>query len=178
MKLKPSLLLVTALSLTAVLASALAQDTAKAPPPPAVFQAAPGPITAPPLPAYPQPPTVSEVVPVLRTEPGRPLAYYGAGGSWSVSQEEMNLTHETEQVVRQLGEAKSDSDKEKLRTKLNEILEKQFDQRQKRHEHEIEALEAQVKKLRELVQKRNDNRRDIVSKRLDQILRDAQGLGW
>jgi hypothetical protein len=116
--------------------------------------------------------------------PGRPVGHGGGSGyfttsSWGPSSpEEANLAHEADQLVHQLGEAKSDSDKDKLKTKLSDLLEKQFDQRQKRHESEIEALEAQVKKLKDLVQKRQENRRDIVSKRLDQILRDAQGLGW
>ena len=89
-----------------------------------------------------------------------------------------NLVRSADELKDQLGEAKSDSDKDKLKAKLSDLLEKQFDQRQKRHESEIEALEAQVKKLKDLVQKRQENRRDIISKRLDQILRDSQGLGW
>ena len=79
---------------------------------------------------------------------------------------------------RKLGEAKSDSDRSKIKEDLSQILEKQFDLRQKRHLDEIKSLEAKVKKLKELVDKRQENRREIVSKRLDQILSDAEGLGW
>jgi hypothetical protein len=85
---------------------------------------------------------------------------------------------EMDRLVRQLSEAKSDADREDLKTKMTQALEKQFDQRQRRHEAEIEALEAQVKKLKDLVRARNENRREIVSRRLEQILREAQGLGW
>ena len=35
-----------------------------------------------------------------------------------------------------------------------------------------------VKKLKELVRLRNEKRREIVAKRLEQVLRDAEGLGW
>jgi len=94
------------------------------------------------------------------------------------SAEEMNLAHQAEQLAHKLSEAKSDSDRDKIKGDLRDRLEKQFEQRQGRHEKEIEALEAQVKKLKDLVRKRNDNRREIVSKRLDQILSDAEGLGW
>jgi hypothetical protein len=106
--------------------------------------------------------------------------YRSSGGAfYSPSDaESTKLAHESEQCMHQLAEAKSDSEKEKLKSKLGEILDKQFDVRQKHHETEIAALEAQVKKLRDLVQKRNENRREIVSKRLDQMLRDSQGLGW
>ena len=63
--------------------------------------------------------------------------------------EEAGIAHETDQLIRQLGEAKSDSDRDKLKAKLGEVLEKQFEQRQKRHEGEIAELEAQVKKLKD-----------------------------
>ena len=92
--------------------------------------------------------------------------------------EDFSIAHETDQLIRQLGEAKSDSDRDKLKVKLGEILEKQFEQRQKRHEGEIAELEAQVKKLKDLVAKRQENRREIVARRLEQVLRESQGLGW
>ena len=85
---------------------------------------------------------------------------------------------ETEKLARQLAKAKSDSERENLRAKLNDTLEKQFDERQKKHKAESEALETQVKKLKELIATRNENRREIISRRLEQIVRDAQGLGW
>ena len=65
-----------------------------------------------------------------------------------------------------------------MRAKLNDLLEKQFEDRQKKHQAESEALEAQVKKLKELIQTRSENRKEIISRRLEQIVREAQGLGW
>jgi len=94
------------------------------------------------------------------------------------SREEADLANQASQVAHQLGSAKSDADREKLKAQLSTILEKQFEFRQQRHKKEIESLEAQVKKLRDLVDKRQENRREIVAKRLDQILQEAQGLGW
>ena len=94
------------------------------------------------------------------------------------SGEEASISHEADQLARQLGEAKSEAERDKLMTKLGETLEKQFDQRQKRHEHEIQELETQVKKLKGLVSRRQENRREIIGKRMEQVLREAQGLGW
>ena len=91
---------------------------------------------------------------------------------------EGTLAQQAEQVARSIGAAKSDAEKVKLKSQLSEVLEKQFDSRQRRHEHEIGELEAQVRTLRELVQKRQENRREIIAKRLDVIVRDAEGLGW
>jgi hypothetical protein len=99
------------------------------------------------------------------------------GLAWPTG-DQANLEHEVTELAGKLSSAKSDSDRSKIRTQIGEILDKQFDLRQKHHVKEIEALEAKVKKLKELVQKRQDNRREIVSKRLDQILSDAEGLGW
>jgi len=101
---------------------------------------------------------------------------YGLNGAQST--EEASFARRASIVAHQLGSAKSDADREKLKAQLSTILEKQFELRQQRHKKEIESLEAQVKKLRDLVDKRQENRREIVAKRLDQILQEAQGLGW
>jgi hypothetical protein len=89
----------------------------------------------------------------------------------------LDLTAQSEALIKQLGSAEGEN-KEKIKVKLTETLDKQFDLRQKRHEAEIAALEAQVKKLKEMVQKRQENRKDIIGKRLDQLLREAEGLSW
>jgi hypothetical protein len=85
---------------------------------------------------------------------------------------------ETEKLARQLAKAKTEGERENLRGKLNDLLEKQFDERQKKHKAESEALETQVKKLKDLIATRNENRKEIINRRLEQIVRDAQGLGW
>jgi len=95
-----------------------------------------------------------------------------------MNNEEAGLAHESDQLARKLGDAKSDTDRSKIKEDLAQILEKQFDLRQKRHLDEIKALEEKIKKLKGLVDKRQENRREIVSNRLDQIMRDAMGLGW
>jgi hypothetical protein len=66
----------------------------------------------------------------------------------------------------------------KAKAKLALALEKQFDLQQQRRELEASRIEAQLKKLRELMKKRSDARQTIVEKRLDQLMREAEGLGW
>lgn len=92
--------------------------------------------------------------------------------------EDAGIGREAEGLARAYAAEKSETERDKLKSRLSEILQQQFDKRQKRHEDEIKELEAQVKKLRDLVEKRQENRREIIARRLDQILRDAQGLGW
>jgi hypothetical protein len=112
---------------------------------------------------------------VVYTGTGR--AFYSRfGAGWSP--EENRLDHSVDELAKKLGDAKSDEERSKIKTQLSEILENQFDLRQKRHLEEIKALEAKVKKLKDLVEKRQENRRGIVAKRLDLILSDAEGLGW
>jgi hypothetical protein len=84
----------------------------------------------------------------------------------------------TNELIQQLGAVTDAAQRQALTAKLNEQVAKQFDARQARHKHEIEALEAQVEKLKGLVQKRQENRAEIISRRVDQIVRDSQGLGF
>lgn len=88
------------------------------------------------------------------------------------------LAHRVNELTKKLGEAKSEAERSEIKTELSQHLEKQFVLRQKRHQEEIAALEAKIKKLKELVEKRQENRREIIAKRLDQILSNAEGLGW
>jgi hypothetical protein len=81
-------------------------------------------------------------------------------------------------LLEQFQAADSESARDSLKSKLNELLGKQFDARQKGHEKQIADLEAQVTKLRELVKKRQTSRSEIISLRLEQMLRETQGLGW
>jgi hypothetical protein len=114
--------------------------------------------------------------------PGHQPYSYDPFGTQYVNQrsnvEESQLARQAEELLQQLPKAKSDVDKEKLMAILTEVLGKQFDLRQQRHTSQIEALEAEVKRLKKVVQTRQENRRDIIAKRLDQLLRDAEGLGW
>jgi hypothetical protein len=116
----------------------------------------------------------------------RPSAYYpatayisrAAGEGGKFAQAESALAHEADQLKQSLEHAKTDAQRSDARTKLAENLGKQFDLRQKRHGQEIEALETQVKKLKDLVRKRQESREDIISRRVDQVLREVDGLGW
>jgi thymidylate synthase len=105
---------------------------------------------------------------------GPDQAYYVA----NFTPEENNLSAQAEALAHQLAEAGSDGDRDKIKDQLTEVLTKQFDQRQKRHQEEIKQLESQIKKLQDLVDKRQENRREIIGARLNQIVKESQGLGW
>lgn len=129
-----------------------------------------------------------------RAEPARDQpsqSPYGPGPGYSYRQSastnaatrklqsgENDLQGEANDLVQRLASAKSDAEKKELRGKLETALGKQFDLRQQRHALEIEMLEAKVTRLKQLVNKRHESRSDIIAKRLDQLIRDSEGLGW
>ncbi len=95
-----------------------------------------------------------------------------------LNQEEHELAQQAAELTRQLGEAENTGDRDKLKTQLGELLGKQFDVQRQRREQEIAQIEERVGKLREQLKKRSDARQTIIDRRLEQIVSDADGLGW
>ncbi len=81
-------------------------------------------------------------------------------------------------LMREYAQTEDEGQRAKVKTKLADLLNKQFDMQQKRRDQEVAAIEAQLKKLRELMRKRGENRQKIIDNRLDQLVREAEGLGW
>jgi hypothetical protein len=92
--------------------------------------------------------------------------------------EESKSAAEAARSMKDYAAADNEDKRAKIKTKVQEALGKQFDAQQKRRDLELTRLEAQTKKLRELMKKRSDARTTIIEKRLDQLLREADGLGW
>jgi hypothetical protein len=91
---------------------------------------------------------------------------------------EAEAAREVAKLVAEYKQTEDDAERTKIKTKLSAALSKQFDQQQKRRELELARAEAQLKKVRELMKKRGEERKTIVEKRLDQVVREAEGLGW
>jgi hypothetical protein len=92
--------------------------------------------------------------------------------------QESKAAGEASRWMKDFTAADTEDKRAKIKTKVQEALGKQFDAQQKRRDLELTRLEAQTKKLRELMKKRTDARTTIIEKRLDQLLREADGLGW
>jgi esterase/lipase len=71
-----------------------------------------------------------------------------------------------------------DSEREAVQKDLREAVKKEFQVRLSTHEKEIEQLDAQVKQLREKLDLRRSKQDEIVDFRVQQLVREAQGLGW
>jgi hypothetical protein len=91
---------------------------------------------------------------------------------------ESNAEREVNRLITDYKRSEKDEEKTKLKTKLGDALTKQFDAQQKRRDLELTRLEEKVKKVRALMKKRDEERKTIIEKRLDQLVREAEGLGW
>jgi len=72
----------------------------------------------------------------------------------------------------------SDSDREKVQKALRESVKREFLARLQPQEEEVKALEAKVWQLRSQLDLRRSKQDEIVDFRAQQLVREAQGLGW
>jgi hypothetical protein len=88
------------------------------------------------------------------------------------------LSRESEELVSRYSEASDDEQRQKIKAQLAELVARQFNLQQRIREDEVAQIEARVKKLRALIEKRKAAQQSIIENRLDQLLREAEGLGW
>jgi hypothetical protein len=87
-------------------------------------------------------------------------------------------TSESSQLAQQYVKATKEEEKRDIRKKLTDVLAKQFDQHVQKQQKELEDLEKQIADLRALVKKRQGAKEKIVERRIDQLVQEAEGLGW
>src|SRR5262245_15502601 len=82
------------------------------------------------------------------------------------------------ELVHAYTQTKGENERGKVKAQLSKALEKEFDLRQKRRGMELDWVDAEVKKAREMLDKRAKERRAIIDQRLEQLVIEADGLGW
>jgi hypothetical protein len=128
-------------------------------------------------------PSVTTPVPAGGLAPVSPFGQWVGGKPQDpemakIHEAEASAHREVQSLMREY-KATEDADKrDKIKTKLSAALAKQFDAQQKRRDLELTRVETQLKKLRELMKKRGEERKTIIERRVDQLVRDAEGLGW
>jgi hypothetical protein len=85
---------------------------------------------------------------------------------------------EIQQLELKLRDADDEEVAEEIEEALTEKVGQQFDVRQQMRERQLAALEEQVERLRKIHNERTDQRDRIVRDRVQQLIREAQGLGW
>jgi exonuclease VII large subunit len=83
-----------------------------------------------------------------------------------------------DELLRKWKESKDDAERGKIKDELHKVLAGQFQAHLLEQEKEIARLEAKVKKLREQLELRRSKQEEIIDFRMQQLLREAQGLGW
>ncbi len=116
---------------------------------------------------------------------GPPGMMSGPGGGYAADAETQALLLRLQQaqaeervLIAQYAAATNDQERTQLKELLSKSIDGQFDLQQQIRQRELQPIEARVKRLRELIEKRNQARKTIVERRLDQVLREAEGLGW
>jgi hypothetical protein len=85
---------------------------------------------------------------------------------------------QTGKLTQQYLKAQKTEEKQDIRTKLRDLVNKQFDVRMEQQQKELESLEKELTDLRALMKKRQEAKAAIVDRRIDQLIQDAEGMGW
>jgi len=118
----------------------------------------------------------------VRTVPTYPGPVYGpySSGDYGPGQpvEADQFMTEVGDLINLYRQAKDEKTRGGTRTKLVGVLSKKFDSQHQRREKEIAALKARLKELTELQEKRGSDRKGIIERHADFLLREIDGLGW
>jgi hypothetical protein len=139
--------------------------------------------------------TTSEIIEIAPIEPGTVERVVEASGTavrarmlpavvereapqTQVQLEMYALDRRVHELLGKWKAAKDSSDRAAIENQLRATLKGQFDARCAGHKEEIEQLQAKVKELQQQLELRREKQPEIVDFRLQQLLREAQGLGW
>jgi hypothetical protein len=108
-----------------------------------------------------------------------PVAGYtvldGSGNHWF---HQSQLNSKSAELAQSLVKSESQSEKNEIRKELNKVLTEQFDAHLSQQQKELEELEKQIAKLKGLIRKRLESKEAIVERRMEQLVQEAEGLGW
>lgn len=124
--------------------------------------------------------------PEAAAKPGQMLWRIGGGNTVNVVSNEtqrlLSLAAKLEQqTLRHVNFYGNNEDLEKraeLKQQLEQTISEHFDIKQKLRALELQRLEARLKRLRDLHDKRTLSKATIVQDRMEYLLREADGLGW
>jgi septal ring factor EnvC (AmiA/AmiB activator) len=95
--------------------------------------------------------------------------------AWSQQARSQNRSSE---LAKEYVKAEKESEKREIRQKMTDALNEQFDEHMKQQEAELAELEKQIADLRAVLKKRSSAKGTIVDQRIEQLIREADGLGW
>jgi len=86
--------------------------------------------------------------------------------------------NETQRLIFEYSQTEDEKERGWIAGEMEKVIARHFEIRQASRDRELKRLEEQVRKLREVHQKRAKQKEQIVQDRVRQLLRDADGLGW
>jgi hypothetical protein len=89
-----------------------------------------------------------------------------------------NNQNASAQLAQQYAKASKEDEKKELRQKLADSLHKEFDQLAQKQQADLDELEKQVASLKTVLKKRKESKESIVERRIEQLIQEAEGLGW
>ena len=93
-------------------------------------------------------------------------------------QEAFQAEAEQGQLLAKYTQTTDAKERAEIKASLAKVLQNLFDLQLWQREREVSEVEARVKKLREAIDKRKAAKEAIVNTRLDQLLNEADGMGW
>jgi septal ring factor EnvC (AmiA/AmiB activator) len=82
------------------------------------------------------------------------------------------------QLAKQYVDSKKEDEKRSIRKELTNVLTQQFDHQIQEQQKELDDLEKQIANLRSVLKKRLEAKSTIIDRRIEQLIQDAEGLGW
>ena len=90
---------------------------------------------------------------------------------------EADLDRQTFEAVAQYHRA-SDDQRDKIKEQVTQLVNKQFDVRQQVRSLELKRLEEQLSGLRKAIDRRNKDRKEVVEKRVSELLGQPDDAGF
>jgi hypothetical protein len=117
---------------------------------------------------------------IVRPNPSAPLSWPEPDDAEmsKLKQADSAMGRQEEQLISRYAASEDPEQRSAIKAELAEQLTNHFSIQEQIRDRELARVEAHVKKLRELTQRRRDAQKTIIEQRLDQLLRDADGLGW
>jgi hypothetical protein len=88
-----------------------------------------------------------------------------------------DVMHEIRAAAAAVNDAEDEESKEQAQERLEDLLDRYFDDDMRRRERELKEIEDRVKKLSALLERRRERRREIVDLQVKVLLSEAEGMG-
>jgi|GEM_PF-416111 len=81
-------------------------------------------------------------------------------------------------LLQEYSQTEDASQKKQIASQVSSLVQQQFEANQSNHEREIEVLERELLRRKKLLEKRNSLQSKIILDRVNQLTRQADGIGW